>query len=269
MTARTLEGVAVAQLADALLEAAASRRPIEPLTDLHPGMTPADAYAVQEIVARRRRETGETVVGWKLGLTSAAMQQQLGVDQPDYGPLLSGHVAAPDVELRASEFIAPRVEAEIAFHLRAPLRGPGVTADDVRDATESVSASIELIDSRIAGWRIKLADTIADMASSARIIVSDRRLPIDTVDVVAESVRVEKNGEAVSEGRGAAVLGDPAAAVAWAANTLGQLGVTLEAGHVVMPGAMHASVPVGPGDTVTAVFHTLGAVSVRFVQEVP
>jgi 2-keto-4-pentenoate hydratase len=144
-----------------------------------------------------------------------------------------------------------------------------VTADDVRDATESVSASIELIDSRIAGWRIKLADTIADMASSARIIVSDRRLPIDTVDVVAESVRVEKNGEAVSEGRGAAVLGDPAAAVAWAANTLGQLGVTLEAGHVVMPGAMHASIPVGPGDTVTAVFHTLGAVSVRFVEEVP
>ena len=120
------------------------------------------------------------------------------------------------------------------------------------------------IDSRIVGWRIRLADTIADMASSARIIVADRRVAVADVDLVGESVRIDKNGEQVSEGRGAAVLGNPAAAVAWAANTLGALGVTLEAGHVVMPGAMHASVPVAAGDVVTATFGTLGPVTVRF-----
>jgi 2-keto-4-pentenoate hydratase len=231
-------------------------------------MTPADAYAVQAVVAARRRAAGETVIGWKLGLTSAAMQQQLGVDQPDYGPLLTGHDVAPGSAVDVGQFIAPRVEAEIAFYLRSPLRGPGVTPDDVLAATESVAASLELIDSRIANWKIKLADTIADMASSARIIVATERHPLDGLDLRAERVVVEKNGEQVAEGLGSAVLGDPLAAVAWAANTLGPLGVTLEAGHVVMPGAMHASIPVAAGDEVTARFEHLGSVSVRFAQEV-
>jgi 2-keto-4-pentenoate hydratase len=264
MTGRTLSDEEAVAIAGRLLDAAATRRPIGPLTDDHPGMTVADAYAVQEVVARRRIEAGESVVGWKLGLTSSAMQQQLGVDQPDYGPLLTGHVVAPDGAVRVDALLAPRIEAEIAFLIARPLRGPGVTRDDVLNATSAVTASLEVIDSRIANWRIRLADTIADMASSARIVVSDQRTPIEAVDLRAEPVVLERNGETVAEGVGAAVLGDPVEAVAWAANTLGPLGVTIEAGHVVMPGAMHASVPAAAGDTFVATFGRLGPVRVRF-----
>jgi 2-keto-4-pentenoate hydratase len=251
-------------MADDLIAATASRVPIEPLTDGQPGMTIHDAYAVQELVVQHRRAGGESLVGWKLGLTSTAMQQQLGVDQPDYAPLLSGHVVQPGATIPVAELIAPRAEAEIAFVLREPLRGPGVTPDDVAAATRAVTASLEIIDSRIVGWRIKLADTIADMASSARIVVSDARRPLDGLDLRTERVVLARNGEPVAEGVGAAVLGDPLAAVAWAANTLGPLGVTLEAGHIVMPGAMHASVTVAAGDVITATFERLGPVDVRF-----
>jgi 2-keto-4-pentenoate hydratase len=264
MTDRTLAEADVQRLAEALLAAAASRVPVEPLSEVHPAMTVVDAYAIQMIVTERRRAAGESLVGWKLGLTSAAMQQQLGVDQPDYAPLLSGHVVEPGATIPVAELIAPRAEAEIAFVLREPLRGPGVTPDDVAAATGAVTASLEIIDSRIVGWRIKLADTIADMASAARIVVSDARRPLDGLDLRTERVVLARNGEPVAEGVGAAVLGDPLAAVAWAANTLGPLGVTLEAGHVVMPGAMHASVPVAAGDVISATFERLGPVDVRF-----
>jgi 2-keto-4-pentenoate hydratase len=264
MTERALSGEVVARIAEALVAAAARRAPIEPLSDAYPGMTPLDAYAIQERITGQRRASGERLVGWKLGLTSVAMQQQLGVDQPDYAPLLSGHVVEPDGEVAVSELIAPRAEAEIAFILRAPLQGPGVTTADVAEATEAVAAAIEVIDSRIVGWRIKLADTIADMASSARIVVSEQRVPLAGLDLGPLRVRLDRNGEPAAEGLGAAVLGDPLAAVAWAANTLGPLGVTLEAGHVVMPGAMHASIPVAAGDTIRATFDRLGPVGVRF-----
>jgi 2-keto-4-pentenoate hydratase len=264
MSGRALSDDVVVAIARELTDAAARCRPLPPLSGRHPDMTVADAYAIQEHVARRRIAAGETVIGWKLGLTSAAMQQQLGVDQPDYGPLLSGHAVPPDGEVSTAQLIAPRIEAEIAFVLGSPLRGPGVTRDDVLAATAAVTASLEIIDSRIADWRIKLTDTIADMASSARIVVSAGRTPIDEVDLQAERVVLERNGDAVSEGIGAAVLGDPVDAVAWAANTLGPLGVTLEPGHIVMPGAMHASVPVAAGDTIVARFDRLGPVGVTF-----
>lgn len=264
MTDRRLSDDLVAGMAVALARAADQRRPISPLTDDHPEMTVADAYAIQELVARARIEGGEQIIGWKLGLTSAAMQQQLGVDQPDYGPLLSGHVVPPDAVVPIDAFIAPRIEAEIAFLLSRPLRGPGVTVDDVRAATSAVTASLEIIDSRVANWKIKLADTIADMASSARIVVSDVRTPLNGVDLRTERVVLERNGEVVGEGVGSAVLGDPLAAVAWAANTLGPLGVTLEPGQIVMPGAMHASIPVAATDSIVARFERLGPVAVRF-----
>ena len=192
------------------------------------------------------------------------MQQQLGVDQPDYGPLLSGHVVEPGGTVTIGDLIAPRVEAEIAFVLDKPLKGPGIEPADVLAAGAAVAASIEIIDSRIANWKIKLPDTIADMASSARIVVSADRYRLEDLDLPAERAVMELNGEAVSEGLGAAVLGDPVAAVAWAANTLGRLGITLEAGHIIMPGAMHASVPVSAGDVVRARFDRLGPVTVQF-----
>jgi 2-keto-4-pentenoate hydratase len=260
-----IDQAAAAERAERLLEAARNRRPIAPFTDARTTMTAADGYAVQREVVRRRLAGGETIIGWKLGLTSAAMQQQLGVDQPDYGPLLTGHPVDGEDPVSTSGLIAPRIEAEIAFRLARPLRGPGISPAEARAAIEAVGPSLEIIDSRIADWRIQLPDTIADMASSARIVIGPMRPP-DDIDLAAVRAVVSRNGEPVAEGLGAAVLGDPVLALAWAANTLGQLAVTLEPGQVIMPGAMHASLPVAAGDTFEAVFDPLGTVSVRFVE---
>lgn len=259
---RTIDAATAAALGERLDTAWQTRTPIPPLTAERPDLTPAEAYAIQEVVVGRRLARGERIVGWKVGLTSKAMQDQLGVDQPDYGPILSGFLVPDGGTIEAATLIAPRAEAEIAFLLGAPLRGPGVGVWDVVRATTAVAAAIEVIDSRIEGWRIRLADTIADLASSARVVLGTRPVPLDGLDLRTIGVVVERNGEVVATGAGAAALGHPAAAVAWAANVLGELGVTMEAGSIVMPGALHASVPIGPGDLVRARFDGLGVVSV-------
>ncbi len=261
---RTIDEATAVALGERLHTAWQTRTPIPPLTAEYPDLSPADAYAIQQVVVARRLAAGERIVGWKVGLTSKAMQDQLGVDQPDYGPILSGYLVAEGAAIEAASLIAPRVEAEIAFLLAAPLRGPGVSALDVLRATAGVAPAIEVIDSRIEGWRIRLADTIADLASSAHVVVGPRLTPLDGLELRTVGVVVERRGEVVATGAGAAALGHPAAAVAWAANALGALGVTLEAGALVMPGALHASIPVAAGDVVRARFEGLGAVTVRF-----
>lgn len=252
------------RLADGLRIAERTRTPVEQLSAGRPWLTPADAYAIQERLVAARLAAGETLEGWKIGLTSQAMQQQLGVDQPDYGAILSGWLVEDGATLPLDTLIAPRVEAEVCFRLARPLRGPGVTTADVLAATAGVSASIEVIDSRIRDWRLTLVDTIADMASSARIVVAERVVPIDGLDLRAIEVEMLRDGEVVASGVGAACLGDPAAAVAWAADTLGALGVTLEAGHIVMSGALHASVPATGASRFEARFTGLGSVAVAF-----
>jgi 2-keto-4-pentenoate hydratase len=253
-----------AELAAALEVAERDRSPIEPLTDLRPEMTAEDAYEVQRRTVRRRMESGDNVVGWKVGLTSVAMQKLLGVEEPDYAPILSSMVVPDGGDIARGYLIQPKAEAEIAFVLGRELRGPGVTADDVLGATESVAPAIEVIDSRIKDWRITLADTIADMASSARVVLGPR-VPLAGIDTSAVEVKLERNGGLVAVGKGSAAFGGPARAVAWAVNTLGSLGERMEAGHFVMPGALHAAVPAEPGDRFTATFDQLGSVSVRFV----
>lgn len=251
-------------LAERLWRAERERRAVPPVSAEHPDMDAADAYRVQQGVVRRRMANGSTVVGWKLGLTSRAMQQQLGVDQPDYGPILSDYLVTEGTVIPIADLIQPRVEAEIAFVLRTPLRGPGVTVPDVLAATAGVAPAIEIIDSRIEGWRITLADTISDLASSARVAIGRDLVPLDGLDVRLIGCVLQRAGEVVATGAGAAALGDPAAAVAWAANTLGPLGVALEAGHVIMTGALHASVPVTAGEVYTARLDRLGSVTVTF-----
>jgi 2-keto-4-pentenoate hydratase len=247
-----------------LLEAARARRPVPPLTDRWPDLTAEDAYRIQRHLVRARLEEGETVVGYKVGLTSRAMQELLGVDQPDYGPVLSGMVVPDGAAIAWEDLIQPRVEAEIAFVLEEPLKGPGVTALDVLRASAGVVAAIEVIDSRVEGWRIKLADTIADLTSSARVVLGGRLVPVEDLDLRLVGAVLERNGEVVATGAGAAVLGHPAHAAAWAINTLGQLGEAMEPGHIVMSGALHAAVPAEPGDVFRASFDRLGKVSVRF-----
>lgn len=252
------------ELAQQLMQAERSRIPIAPLSGAYPEMDVADAYRVQQVQVETRQAAGESIVGWKVGLTSAAMQQQLGVDQPDYGPVLSGWYLADGSTIRRDHLIAPRVEAEIGFVLKAPLAGPGVTREDVLAATEAVTAAIEVIDSRIRDWKLTLVDTVADMASSARVILGRDRVSPADLDLKLVGAVLERDGEVIETGAGAAVLGDPALAVAWAANTLGPLGVVMEPGHIVIPGAMHASAPAAAGQSFVARFDRLGSVSVRF-----
>lgn len=255
-----------AALADTLLRARREREAIAPLSETHPGLTPADAYAVQRhVVDGLLEELGGHVVGHKLGLTSAPMREMLGVDEPDYGPVLSSMVHADGAELAVDGFLQPKLEAEIALVLDRPLAGPDVTTIDAQRAIAGGVAALELVDSRIADWRITLVDTIADLASSAAIVLGPRIVPLHDLEPRLTGMVVRRDGRTAATGAGAAALGDPIAAVAWLANTLAPLGVSLEPGHVIMTGALHAAFPVARGDRVEATFDHLGSVSCRFV----
>lgn len=263
-TPTTTPATSIEALGDALLAAHTSRRPIPPLTETHPDLTLEQAYAVQEHQVAAWKKAGRTVVGYKVGLTSLAMQKQLGVDQPDFGRLLDDMVLDPSQPVSLERFISPKIEPEISFVLKSDLRGPGLTLDDVRDAVGYAVTSLEIIDSRISDWRIKLPDTIADNASSGALVLGSEHIRIDSQDLAATAVTLSVNGKVVGEGTGAAVLGHPLNGLLWVANTLGALGQTLEAGAVVMSGSMTAAVPIGPGDTVTATFSGLKTLEVRF-----
>jgi 2-oxo-3-hexenedioate decarboxylase/2-keto-4-pentenoate hydratase len=246
-----------------LIEAARSGRPAPPLSERF-ALDLDDAYAIQVLVNEPRIGAGHAVLGHKVGLTSKAMQEMLGVDEPDYGVLLDDMFYEDGATVPATRFLQPRVEVEIAFRLREPLAGPGVTAADVLGATEAVAASIEIIDSRIADWRITLADTIADNASSGAVVLGAWVRLADAPALPAVEVVLRKNGHEEARGAGRDVLGDPAEAVAWLANTLARLGTSFDAGHVVMPGSCTRAVAVAAGDHIEASFEGLGEVSVAF-----
>ncbi|MEA2001244.1 MAG: fumarylacetoacetate hydrolase family protein [Actinomycetota bacterium] len=253
-----------ADTAQALFEARATKTPIAALTDARPDMTVAEAYEIQrELVGRITQSEGGDVVGYKLGLTSKPMQEMLGVHEPDYGPVLSSMVFDDGVTVDLDDYIQPKVEAEILLVLSKPLRGPGVTTADVANAVAGAVAAIEMVDSRIADWKIKLTDTIADLASSAAAVKGSRLVPVD-FDIKLTGMVITRNGETVATGAGAAALGNPMFAVAWLANALAEFGVTLEPGQIVMTGALHAAFSVAPGDIVTAEFDRLGSVTMRF-----
>lgn len=249
--------------ADRLAEAADTRIPIEPLTDEVPDLTVADAYAVQSAWTAMKLAAGDSIVGYKLGITSRPMQQLIGVEEPDYAPVFRSGVVDDGSALRCSEFIQLKVEAEICLLLERDLKGPGVTALEAARAVGGAVAAIEVVDSRVAGWRIKLPDTIADMASSGAVVLSSQVVPVDALDLRLLGMAVSKNGALMGTGAGAAALGHPIQAVAWLANTLAPYGVTLEAGRFVMTGALHAAFEAKPGDVVTAEFDRLGPVTVR------
>lgn len=249
--------------ADALLAAEQTRSPIDALTDAHPDMQSADAYAIQLALIERKLARGSRVIGWKVGLTSVAMQRLLGVNEPDFGHLLDGMLLPDGGTITCSEFIWPRVEPEIAFQLQAGLRGPGVTADDVLAATEFLIPALEVVDSRIRDWKIKLADTIADNASCGRFVLGASRVPPGDFDLRLVGMNFYVDGALVSTATGAAVLGHPAAAVAWLANTLAGFGQSLEAGQVIMPGSLVGAVDAKPGNSFAAEFDRLGSVSLQ------
>ncbi|TDD40520.1 2-keto-4-pentenoate hydratase [Actinomadura sp. KC06] len=254
----------VEKAAAALLDAYATRTPIAPLTAGHPDMTVADAYAVQLAQVEAWTRAGARIKGHKVGLTSAAMQRQMGVDQPDFGVLLHTMFFQDSAPIDTGRFLQPRIEPEIAFVLGRPLSGPGATAADAVAAVEYVLPALEVIDSRIADWKITLPDTIADNASSGGVVLGTRPVRLDGLDLSLMGCLLRRDGDLVDTGAGGAVLGSPINALVWLANVLGERGVTLEAGHVVLPGSITAAVPVAPGETLTAEFAGIGSVTARF-----
>jgi 2-keto-4-pentenoate hydratase len=253
-------------VAEKLYLAEKSATPVDPLTMTYPGLTPEQAYAIQlEGVAIRRERDLRKVVGKKIGLTSIAMQKLIGVDEPDYGHLFDHMLVRQGEPISCSELLQPKVEGEVAFVLSKKLKGPGVTIADVLSATRGVMASIEIVDSRVRDWKIKLADTIADNASSARFVVGSRLICPGEIDLRLLGMVFEKNGEVVNTGAGAAVMGHPAFSVAWLANKLGAFGIALEEGEVILSGALTAAVDAKAGDCFLMSFQGLGTVGVRFV----
>jgi 2-keto-4-pentenoate hydratase len=247
-----------------LAQAATDARPIAPLTVAVPELAIEDAYAIAQRIVERRVRGGARVVGHKIGLTSPAVQQQLGVDQPDYGTLLDEMQLDDGATVDVGRYIAPRVELELAFRLAAPLPGPNVTADDVRRATADVAPAIELVDSRVRDWDIRLADTVADAASSAGFVLGAQARPLSELDPTDVAAELWRGTELIERGHTSAVLGDPCVSVAWLANALSRLGETLEPGQVILSGACTRMVPVAAGDRFRGVLAGLGEVSIAF-----
>lgn len=252
------------EAAEALAAAERDRRPIPPLRETYPEIDVVDAYEIQLVNIRKRLAAGATIHGHKVGLSSTAMQEMMGVGEPDYGHLLSDMECFDDRPVSVGRYCMPRVEVEVAFILGETLPGEGCTEDDVLAATEYVAPSIELIDSRIEDWNIRIGDTIADNASSAGYILGPDRVKPGDLDLKMIEARLLKGGEEVAAGRSDAVLGNPVTAVAWLARKVASFGVTLEAGHVILPGSVHRAIDAHAGDEFEAVFDGLGSVRLSF-----
>ncbi|WP_137752867.1 fumarylacetoacetate hydrolase family protein [Sphingopyxis sp. L1A2A] len=253
-----------------LYEALRARCTIAPLIARDGALTIDDAYAISLDFLSRRLKDGERVVGKKIGVTSKAVQDMLGVHQPDFGFLTDAMQVADDtIDVDTYGLIQPRAEAEIAFILKAPLKGPGVTAADVLAATEAIAPCFEIVDSRITDWKIGIVDTVADNASCGVFVLGKERLDPRALDLPNLHVAVAKNGSPLSEGYGHAVQGDPAQAVAWLANTLGAHGVTLDAGDIILSGSLVPLEPAVNGDIFEMILgdgrRTLGHCVARFV----
>jgi len=252
-------------LAAELYQALRNGNTVLPLIARHPELTIDDAYAISLSVLERRKADGERVIGKKIGVTAKAVQDMLGVHQPDFGFLTDRMFITGDIDIRANGLIQPRAEAEIGFILKDSLMGPGVTAQQVIDATEAIVPCFEIVDSRIRDWKIGIVDTVADNASCGVYVLGEARADPRGHDLPNLHVTVTKNGAPLSEGYGRAVQGSPAAAVAWLANTLGAYGVALEAGDVILSGSLVPLEPAVAVDVFEMQLHGVGSCVARFV----
>ncbi len=254
------------ELSEYLINAEKIRKGVQPLTEIDPKLSVEEAYQIQLETVQRKLNQGQIVVGKKIGLTSVAMQNLLGVNEPDYGHLFNEMEVEVGGDIPFNRVMQPKVEAEIAFVLKEDLFGPSITAEDVLRATDYVVPALEIVDSRILNWKIKLADTIADNASSGLFVLG--KIPVDVQNLKLAEVKMSfyKNGELMNTGIGSDVLGHPANCVAWLANKLSQFGTSLKAGEIILSGALSAAIDAKPGDEFTATFDALGEVYVRFIE---
>ncbi|MEM5537663.1 2-oxo-3-hexenedioate decarboxylase [Neptuniibacter pectenicola] len=255
----------IEQLAEHCENAELQAYEITKITDDFPDMTYKDAFDIQWEIRRRKEARGHKIVGMKMGLTSWAKMAQMGVEQPCYG-FLADYFAVPDGgEIKIDELIHPKIEAELAFVTKAPLKGPGVHIADVLRATDFVMPAVEIIDSRYKDFKFDLKSVIADNSSSSRFVAGGTMAKAEDLDLKNIGVVMELNGEVVQVGAGAAVLGHPASSVAMLANMLGERGEEIPAGTYIMIGAITAAVQVNKGDSFTVRYQDLGTVSGKFV----
>ncbi|MBD8003738.1 2-keto-4-pentenoate hydratase [Bacillus norwichensis] len=254
----------IEKLADYLWDAEQTGQGVQALTKIQPELSIREAYQVQMHNIDKKVKDGQKIIGKKIGLTSLAMQKLLGVDQPDYGHLLDEMLVENGDEIPFSRVMQPKVEGEIAFVLKEDLVGPTVSTEDVLRATDYILPSIEIVDSRVKDWKIKLPDTIADNASCGLYVLGGQAIQVSDVDLLKVGMVLKRNGEIVNTGVGAAALGNPAYAVAWLANKLHEFGIVLKAGEVILSGALSAAVDAQPGDTFSIEIDQLGEVNVKF-----
>jgi len=247
-----------------LAAAAASGSPCAPVRDLLGNTDVALAYEVQQALTQHRRSGGARIVGRKIGLTSPAVQRQLGVDRPDFGVLFDDMRCISDEPVPSERLLQPKAEAEIAFVLSADLDAGTLDVDEVRGAVDYAIAALEIVDSRIRGWDITITDTIADNASSGLFVLGANRVRLADFEPAEVSMALTKDGTVVSRGNGRACLGDPLHALSWLARTARGLGSPLRAGDVVLSGALGPMVAVEPGSQVIAELSTLGRVTATF-----
>lgn len=261
-----MDEILTTRLGDELFTALRERRTLTPLSTRHPDITIDDAYRISLRFLQRREADGEKVTGKKIGVTSKAVQDMLGVFQPDFGFLMDAMQVDEGSTVGYAEagLIQPRAEGEIAFRLKADLKGPGVSRADVLAATEWVAPCFEIVDSRIADWKIKIQDTVADNASCGVFVIGTQHTEPDALDLAAARMDMHKNGEPCGSGLGSAVQGHPAEAVAWLANTLGRYDIPFKAGEVILSGSLAPLVPVTPGDRFTMQIEGLGGCSIAF-----
>jgi 2-oxo-3-hexenedioate decarboxylase len=255
----------IAQLAEHLETCQLERVETQKITDAHPDMDWDDAYAIQDEILRRKTARGARLVGLKAGLTSHAKMKQMGVTAPVFGFMTDTYVVQDGAEVPMNELIHPKVEPEIAFVLKTALIGPGCSMADVIAATDYLLPGIEVIDSRYKDFKFDLKSVVADNTSATRFVVGGIPSSVKGVDLSTLGVVMEKNGNPVSMGVGAAVLGNPATAVAMLANHLAARGQKIPAGSIVLSGGITEAVAVSAGDVVTLRVHGMGNTTVRFV----
>ena len=260
-----LDRATIEQLAAHLEAAELQVRDVTKITDDHPQMDWEDAYAIQDEIRRRKEARGHKTVGLKAGLTSFAKMKQMGVDTPCFGFVSDYMSVAEGSDIRTSELIHPKVEAEICIVTKAPLRGPGCHVGTVLAAIDFVLPAVEIIDSRYRDFKFDLKSVIADNTSASRFVTGGRARNVEALDLRTLGVVMEKNGQIVAMAAGAAVLGHPAAAVAMMANHLGARGQEIPAGSFIMTGGVTEAIAVAAGDSINVRFQDLGSISMRFV----